>query len=225
MHIGKRLAEIRKKILFNKVFSLNEVISLIKSNATAKFDETIDIVIMLGVAKKTDQNIRSAIVLPHGTGKKYVIAVFAKGQKAEEAKNAGADFVGADDLVEMVQAGKIPFDRCVATPDMMSLVGKIGKILGPKGLMPNPKLGTVTIDIAQAVKNIKNGQIEFRTEKNGIIHAGIGKASFSEDALAENIKTIIDAVLKLKPVGTKGIFLKEMYLSSTMGVGVAFANG
>lgn len=222
-NFGKRLKNIRKGIDFDKVFSLSEAVSVIKKNATAGFDETVEIAIMLGIdKKKPEQNVRNVVGLPHGTGKKHVVAVFAKDQKANEAKEAGADFVGGEDLVEKIQNGEIFFDRCVATPDMMPLVGKVGKILGPKGLMPNPKLGTITNDVAVVLKNIKSGQIEYRTEKNGIIHAGIGKASFSEVAIAENAKALIEAVLKSKPAGVKGAFLKKMTLSSTMGFGVTF---
>ncbi|GHT88719.1 50S ribosomal protein L1 [Alphaproteobacteria bacterium] len=220
---GKRLKNIRKGLDFEKVYALSEAVSIVKKNATAKFDETIELCMMLGVdTTKADQNIRSVVNLPHGTGKTYRIAVFAKNQKADEAKSAGADIVGAEDLVERILNGDIQFDRCVATPDMMAHVGKVGKILGPKGLMPNPKLGTVTSDVATAIKNIKSGQIEFRAEKNGIIHAGIGKASFSEAKIADNAKVLIDAVLKAKPVTIKGAYLKKMTLSSTMGVGLAF---
>ncbi len=222
-HLGKRLKNIKKDVNLAKVYSLKEAVALVKKNATAKFDETIEISMMLGIdTKKPEQNIRSVINLPHGTGKTYRVAVFAKDQKAEDAKKAGADIVGADELVEMIQKGNMPFDRCIATPDMMALVGKVGKILGPKGLMPNPKLGTVTTDVVNAINNVKGGQIEYRTEKNGIIHAGIGKASFSEAAIEENAKALIDAVVKSKPVGTKGAFLKKMSLSSTMGVGLTF---
>lgn len=207
----------------NKVYSLKEAIELVKKSANAKFDETIDISIMLGIdGSKQDQAVRNVVNLPNGTGKTYRVAVFAKDQKAEEAKNAGAEIVGGDELVQMIQKGDIPFDRCIATPDMMALVGRVGKILGPKGLMPNPKLGTVTMDLTTAIKNIKGGQIEYRSEKNGIIHAGIGKASFSDDAIAENVKALIDAVVKSKPVGAKGNYLKKLTLSSTMGIGITF---
>ena len=222
-HLGKRLKNIRKDLDLNKVYSLKEAVDIIKKGAVAKFDETIEISMMLGIdTKKPDQNVRSVINLPHGTGKTYRVAVFAKDQKAEEAKKAGADIVGAEELVEMIQKGDMPFDRCIATPDMMALVGRVGKILGPKGLMPNPKLGTVTNDVVGAINNVKGGQIEYRTEKNGIIHAGIGKASFSEAAIVENAKALIDAVLKSKPVGVKGAYVKKMTLSSTMGVGITF---
>lgn len=221
--VGKRLKNIRKDIDFNKVYSLSDAVALVKKSATAKFNETIEVSMMLGIdIKKQDQAVRSVIKLPHGTGKTYRVAVFAKDQKAEEAKNAGAEIVGAEDLVEMIQKGDMPFDKCIATPDMMALVGRVGKILGPKGLMPNPKLGTVTMDVAAAVNNVKGGQIEYRTEKNGIIHAGVGKVSFPEKDIEENVKALYDAVLKSKPVGVKGTYLKKMTLSSTMGIGLTF---
>jgi large subunit ribosomal protein L1 len=222
-HIGKRIADLKKNTDLNKVYSLSEAIDIVKKSATAKFDETVDISIMLGIdVSKQDQAVRNVVNLPNGTGKTYRVAVFAKDQKADEAKKAGADIVGGDELVEMIQKGDMPFDRCIATPDMMALVGKVGKILGPKGLMPNPKLGTVTMDVVTAIKNVKGGQIEYRSEKNGIVHAGIGKVSFSNDALAENIKAFIDAVVRSKPAGVKGNYLKKMTLSSTMGIGVQF---
>ncbi|MBQ7524239.1 MAG: 50S ribosomal protein L1 [Alphaproteobacteria bacterium] len=222
-NMGKRLKNARKDLNLEKVYSLGEAIELVKKSATAKFDETIDVCVMLGIdGSKQDQAVRNVVTLPNGTGKTYRVAVFAKDQKAEEAKKAGADIVGAEDLLEMVQKGDMPFDRCIATPDMMALVGRVGKILGPKGLMPNPKLGTVTMDVATAVKNVKGGQVEYRSEKAGIIHVGVGKASFKNDALAENIRALIDAIVKSKPVGAKGQYLKKMVLSSTMGVGVMF---
>jgi large subunit ribosomal protein L1 len=221
--IGKRLKELRKELDLDKVYTLADAIKLVKKSATAKFDETIEISVMLGIdPAKQDQMIRNVITLPNGTGKTYRVAVFAKDQKAEEAKAAGADIVGGDELVESIQKGNMPFERCVATPDMMGLVGKVGKILGPKGLMPNPKLGTVTNDVASAVKNIKGGQIEYRTEKNGIIHAGLGKASFSDKAISENVEALIDALVKSRPAGAKGSYIKKMTLSSTMGIGVMF---
>ena len=225
-HIGKRIADLRKNNDLNKVYSLSEAIDIVKKSATAKFDETVDISIMLGIdASKQDQAVRNVVNLPNGTGKTYRVAVFANDQKAEEAKKAGADVVGGEELVEMIQKGDMPFDRCIATPDMMALVGRVGKILGPKGLMPNPKLGTVTMDVTTAIKNVKGGQIEYRSEKNGIVHAGIGKVSFSKEALTENIKAFIDAVVKSKPAGVKGNYLKKMTLSSTMGIGVQFVVG
>lgn len=221
--IGKRLTDIRKELDLDKVYSLSEAIDIIKKSATAKFDETVEIGVMLGIdGSKQDQGVRNVVTLPNGTGKTYRVAVFAKDQKADEAKKAGADIVGGEDLVEMIQKGDMPFDRCIATPDMMGLVGRVGKILGPKGLMPNPKLGTVTMDVVTAINNVKGGQIEYRSEKNGIVHAGIGKVSFTNEAIAENIKVFIDAVVKSKPAGAKGNYLKKMTLSSTMGVGVTF---
>lgn len=221
--VGKRLKNIYAGIDAQKVYTLAEAISLIKTNAKAKFDETIEVVMNLNVdPRKADQNVRGVIQLPHGTGKTYRVGVFARGAKAEEAKKAGADVIGAEDLMEKIQAGDIQFDRCVATPDMMGLVGRVGKILGPRGLMPNPKLGTVTQDVAQAVAAVKGGQVEYRTEKTGIIHAGVGKASFEEKALLENISVFIDAVQKARPSGAKGTYVKSCALSSTMGPGVKF---
>ncbi|MDR0552716.1 MAG: 50S ribosomal protein L1 [Holosporales bacterium] len=221
--IGKRLKKIKSEINTQKVYSLKEAVSIIKKNATAKFDETIELCMMLGIdPKRQDQGVRNVLNLPHGTGKTYRVAVFAKDAKADEAKAAGADVVGSDELVAMIQRGDIQFDKCVATPDMMGLVGRVGKILGPKGLMPNPKLGTVTNDIAAVVKNIKGGQIEYRSEKNGIVHAGIGKASFSEQQLEENARALYNAIDNSRPAGVKGTFIKKMVLSSTMGVGLTF---
>lgn len=206
-----------------KVYSLEEAVKIIKSKATAKFDETIEVAVNLNVdARKADQNIRGVVQLPNGTGKTYRVAVFAKGPKAEEALSAGADIVGAEDLMEKIQAGDMPFDRCIATPDMMGIVGRIGKILGPRGLMPNPKLGTVTMDVAAAVTAVKGGQVEYRTEKGGIVHAGVGKASFTEAALVENISTYLDAIQKVRPAGVKGTYVLSMSLSSTMGPSVKF---
>ena len=222
-HKAKRLANIRKELDLNKVYPLREAIEIVKKSATAKFDETVEICMMLGIdGSKQDQAVRNVVNLPNGTGKTYRVAVFAKDQKAEEAKKAGADVVGGEELVEMIQKGDMPFDRCIATPDMMTLVGRVGKILGPKGLMPNPKLGTVTMDVATAISNVKGGQVEYRSEKNGIVHAGIGKASFKNEALEENVKAFVDAVVKSKPAGAKGNYLKKMTLSSTMGIGVTF---
>lgn len=221
--LGKRLKTAYKGLDAAKVHTLSEAVKTVKGNAKAKFDETIEIAINLGVdAKKADQNIRGVVQLPNGTGKTYRVAVFAKGPKAEEALKAGADIVGAEDLAEQIQAGKMDFDRCVATPDMMGLVGRVGKILGPRGLMPNPKLGTVTLDVATAIKAVKGGQVEYRTEKGGIVHAGVGRASFTEQALEENIRAYVDAVVKAKPVGSKGTYLKKLSLSSTMGIGLTF---
>jgi large subunit ribosomal protein L1 len=221
--IGKRTKNMQKMVDLNKIYNLSEAISVIKSNATAKFNETIEIVMMLGIdPKKQEQAVRSVVNLPHGTGRTFRVAVFAKDERADEAKAAGADIVGAEDLVDSIQKGNITFDRCIATPDMMAFVGRVGKILGPKGLMPNPKLGTVTNDIVAAVKNIKGGQVEYRSEKNGIVHAGIGKANFPENKIKENVLAFYDAVIKMKPAGVKGAYLKKMVLSSTMGVGLTF---
>lgn len=221
--VGKRLKNAAQNLDRNKVYSLAEAVKLIKDRATAKFDETIEVALNLNVdPRKADQNLRGVVQLPHGTGKTYRVAVFAKGPKAEEALKAGADIVGAEDLMEKIQAGDMPFDRCIATPDMMGLVGRVGKILGPRGLMPNPKLGTVTMDVAEAVKSVKGGQVEYRTEKAGIVHAGVGKASFNEQAILENVKSYVDAVIKAKPTGVKGTYVKSMSLSSTMGPAVKF---
>jgi large subunit ribosomal protein L1 len=202
-------------------YAITEAVKLVKSRATAKFDETIEVAMNLAVdPRQADQMVRGTVQLPNGTGKVLRIAVFAKGDKAEEAKKAGADVVGADDLAAEVQGGKIDFDRCLATPDMMPLVGRLGKILGPRGLMPNPKLGSVTQNIGEAVKAAKGGQVEFRAEKSGIIHAGVGKASFTEDALLQNVRTFVDAVVRAKPSGAKGTYVLKVALSSTMGPGV-----
>ncbi|MDR0630937.1 MAG: 50S ribosomal protein L1 [Holosporales bacterium] len=223
-NFGKRLKNLRKDLDFTKVYLLREAIATVKKAATSKFDETIEVSIMLGIdPKKQDQAIRNVVNLPHGTGKTYRVAVFAKDRNAEEAKAAGADIVGSEELVDMIQKGDIQFDRCIATPDMMALVGKVGKILGPKGLMPNPKLGTVTADVATAIKNVKGGQVEYRSEKAGIVHVGIGKASFSEDQIFDNAMALIDALIKSKPAGFKGSYVKKMTLSSTMGIGLIFA--
>lgn len=204
-----------------QLYGLNEAVKLVKSNATAKFDESIEVAVNLGVdPKHADQQVRGMTELPHGTGKSARVAVFARGDKAEEAKKAGADLVGAEDLLEIIQGGNTDFDRCIATPDLMPLVGRLGKVLGPKGLMPNPKLGTVTVDVKKAVESAKAGSIEFRVEKAGIIHAGVGKASFTEAQLAENIRAFVDALNKAKPTGAKGTYLKKLAVSSTMGRGV-----
>jgi large subunit ribosomal protein L1 len=222
-HVGKRLKKARQAVAPEKVYPLEEAVKLVKANATAKFDETIEIAINLNIdSRKTDQNVRGVVQLPNGTGKNYRVAVFAKGPKADEAIKAGADVVGAEDLMEKIQAGDMPFERCIATPDMMGLVGRVGKILGPRGLMPNPKLGTVTMDVAQAVAAVKGGQVEYRAEKGGVIHSGVGKASFPEKALTENIMAYIDAVQKARPSGVKGAYVKKMTLTSTMGAGVRF---
>lgn len=218
---GKRLTAARERIERDSAYDLAAAVDLIKGNATAKFDETIEIAINLGVdPRHADQMVRGVVALPHGTGKALRVAVFAKGDKAKEAKAAGADLVGAEDLAERITKGEIPFDRCIATPDMMAVVGRLGKILGPRGLMPNPKLGTVTPDVTAAVKAAKAGQIEFRVEKAGIVHAGVGKASFTAEALSENIRAFVDAINKAKPSGVKGTYLKRVSLSSTMGPGL-----
>ncbi|GAA3666292.1 MULTISPECIES: 50S ribosomal protein L1 [Acetobacter] len=218
---NKRLAAARAKVVAGKAYGLDEAVSLVKDNATAKFDETVEIALNLGIdPRHADQMVRGFVSLPNGTGKTLRVGVFARGPKAEEAKAAGADVVGAEDLMEQVQAGEIAFDRCIATPDMMALVGRLGKILGPRGLMPNPKLGTVTMDVKGAVLAAKSGQVEYRAEKTGIIHAGVGKASFSADKLAENVRAFVDAVQKARPTGAKGTYLKKAALTSTMGPGV-----
>jgi large subunit ribosomal protein L1 len=205
----------------NRFYPVDEAISIVKSNATAKFDETVEVALNLGVdPRHADQMVRGVVNLPKGTGKSVRVAVFAKGAKADEAKEAGADVVGAEDLMETIQGGTIDFDRVIATPDMMGVVGRLGKVLGPKGLMPNPKLGTVTMDVAKAVNDAKSGQVEFRVEKAGIVHAGIGKASFSEGDLKENFTAFMDAIIKNKPSGAKGKFVKKLSVSSTMGPGV-----
>lgn len=219
--LGKRMKSAVEVIDRTKLYAVDEAVKLVKGNAQTKFDETIEIAINLGVdPKHADQMVRGVVALPNGTGKSIKVAVFAKGDKADEAKAAGADLVGGDDLAELIQKGEMGFDRCIATPDMMVTVGKLGKVLGPRGLMPNPKLGTVTNDVAQAVKDAKGGQIEFRAEKEGIVHAGIGKASFDEKALAENVSTFITAISKAKPSGVKGTYMKRVSISSTMGPGV-----
>jgi len=221
--LGKRLKKAYEGVDLNKIYTLSEAVNVIKKVSKAKFDETIEVSMNLNVdAKKAEQNIRGVILLPHGTGKTYRVAVFAKGPKAAEAEQAGADIVGAEELMERIQAGDMPFDRCIATPDMMGLVGRVGKILGPRGLMPNPKLGTVTMDVAAAVKAVKGGQVEYRTEKSGIVHSGVGKVSFAEKSLVENITALIDIVTKARPAGVKGTYIKKMSLSSTMGPGVTF---
>ncbi len=218
---NKRLAAAEATVEHNKAYSLDEAIALVKTNATAKFDETVELSLGLGIdPRHADQMVRGLLSLPNGTGKTLRVGVFARGPKAQEALDAGADVVGADDLAEKVQAGEIGFDRCIATPDMMALVGRLGKILGPRGLMPNPKLGTVTMDVKGAVGAAKSGQVEFRAEKAGIIHAGIGKASFEPAKLAQNIRALVDAIQKAKPTGAKGTYLQRAALSSTMGPGV-----
>lgn len=219
---GKRMKSALEGLNPDDSYGLAAAVKMVKERAKAKFDETVEISVNLNVdPRHADQMVRGVISLPHGTGKTLRVAVFAKGDKADEAKAAGADVVGADDLAEQIQAGTIDFDRCIATPDMMAVVGRLGKVLGPRGLMPNPKLGTVTPDVAKAVKAVKGGQVEFRAEKAGVVHAGIGKASFTEDALADNTRTFFDAIMKAKPSGVKGIYVKKVSLSSTMGPGVA----
>ncbi len=220
-HIAKRVAATREGIDRAKAYSLDEAVKLVKARATAKFDETVEVALNLGVdPRHADQMVRGVCLLPNGSGRTVRVAVFAKGDKAEEAKKAGADIVGAEDLVEAIQKGQINFDRAIASPDMMPLVGRLGKVLGPRGLMPNPKVGTVTPDVAGAVKAAKGGSVEFRVEKAGIVHGGVGKASFGEDAIAGNIRAFVDAVVKAKPQGAKGTYLKKVSLSSTMGPGV-----
>jgi large subunit ribosomal protein L1 len=219
--LAKKVAAARQGIDRNKLYAIDEALKMVKARASAKFDETIEIAMNLGVdPRHADQMVRGVVNLPNGTGKTVRVAVFAKDAKADEARKAGADIVGAEDLMEQIQAGKIDFDRCIATPDMMPLVGRLGKILGPRNLMPNPKVGTVTPDVAGAVKAAKGGAVEFRVEKAGIIHAGVGKVSFTEQALLENIKAFTDAVSKAKPAGAKGTYVKRVALSSTMGPGV-----
>jgi large subunit ribosomal protein L1 len=226
MASGKRLRSAYEAIDREAFYPLPEAVKLIKERAKARFDETIEIAMNLGIdPRHADQNVRGVVQLPNGTGKSTRVAVFARGEKAKEAERAGADIVGAEDLAEKVQAGTIEFDRCVATPDMMALVGRLGKVLGPRGLMPNPKLGTVTADVTAAVKAAKGGQVEFRAEKAGLIHAGIGKASFSEQALMENVKAFVGAINRAKPSGAKGTYLKKVCLSSTMGPGVKLEIG
>lgn len=220
--LGKRTRAARDAFVGKDNVTVEEAVSLVKANATAKFDETVEIAMNLGVdPRHADQMVRGVVGLPNGTGKTVRVAVFARGPKAEEAQAAGADIVGAEDLMETVQGGTIEFDRCIATPDMMPIVGRLGKILGPRNLMPNPKVGTVTMDVADAVKNAKGGEVQFKVEKAGVIHAGVGKASFDEAKLVENVRAFIGAVAKAKPSGAKGAYLKKIALSSTMGPGVS----
>src|SRR5437588_8363503 len=217
---GKRTVQTRETIDRAKFYALGEAVKMVKGNAKAKFDETIEVAMNLGVdPKHADQMVRGVCNLPNGSGRTQRVAVFAKGAKAEEAKAAGADVVGAEDLVEQVSKGTINFDRCIATPDLMGLVGRLGKVLGPRGLMPNPRVGTVTMDVANAVKGAKGGAVEFRVEKAGIVQAGVGKASFSADKLVQNIRAFADAVQKAKPAGAKGTFINRVAISSTMGPG------
>lgn len=219
--IAKRTKTARANIDRTKAYSIAEAARIVKANATAKFDETIEVAMNLGVdPRHADQMVRGVVALPHGTGRNVRVAVFAKDAKAEEARKAGADIVGDADLVEKIQGGFMDFDRVIATPDMMGLVGRLGKVLGPRNLMPNPKVGTVTPNVAQAVKDAKGGAVQFRVEKAGIVHAGVGKASFSETQIAENVKAFIDAVTKAKPQGAKGTYIKKISVSSTMGPGL-----
>jgi large subunit ribosomal protein L1 len=223
---GKRNAAGREGINPAKAYAIDEAVKLVKSRAKAKFDETVEVAMNLGVdPKHADQMVRGVCNLPNGSGRTSRVAVFARGPKAEEAKAAGADLVGAEDLVETVSKGQINFDRCIATPDMMGLVGRLGKVLGPRGLMPNPRVGTVTMDVTTAVKGAKGGSVEFRVEKAGIVHAGVGKASFTEKALVENIRAFVEAVAKAKPAGSKGTYIKKVSVSSTMGPGVKIDAG
>ena len=220
-HAGKRIRKAREGVARTKLYALEEAVKLVKSTANAKFDETVELAINLGVdPKHADQMVRGVVNLPNGTGRTLRVAVFARGAKADEARAAGADVVGAEDLVATVQGGTIDFDRCIATPDMMPLVGRLGKVLGPRGMMPNPKVGTVTMDIANAVVASKGGSVEFRVEKAGIVQGSVGKASFDDAKLAQNIKAFVDAVTKAKPTGSKGTYLQRAAISSTMGPGV-----
>ena len=218
---GKRLRAALETVDRERLYPLGEAVSAVKAHAKAKFDETVELAINLGVdPRHADQMVRGTVNLPHGTGKEIRVAVFARGDKADEARAAGADIVGADDLAEQIQGGTIDFDRCIATPDMMPLVGRLGRILGPRGLMPNPKLGTVTPNVREAVEAAKGGQVQFKVEKAGIVHAGVGKASFDEAKLAANVKAFVDAINRAKPSGAKGTYLKRVNLASTMGPGI-----
>ena len=220
--LGKRTKAAREAFAGQENISVEDAVGLIKANANAKFDETVEIAMNLGVdPRHADQMVRGSVTLPNGTGKTVRVAVFARGPKADEAKEAGADIVGAEDLMETVQGGTIEFDRCIATPDMMPIVGRLGKVLGPRNLMPNPKVGTVTMDVKEAINAAKGGQVTFRVEKAGVVHAGVGKASFDDAKLVENIRAFVDAVSKAKPAGAKGTYMKKVSLSSTMGPGVS----
>lgn len=220
--LGKRSTAARAAFAGKSNLSVEDAVALVKGNAAAKFDETVEISVNLGVdPRHADQMVRGVVGLPNGTGKDVRVAVFARGPKAEEAQAAGADIVGAEDLMETVQSGKIDFDRCIATPDMMPVVGRLGKVLGPRNLMPNPKVGTVTMDVAEAVKAAKGGEVQFKVEKAGVLHAGVGKASFDADKLVENVRAFMSAVAKAKPSGSKGTYMKKVSLSSTMGPGVS----
>jgi len=222
--LGKRTRAAREAFAGKEDLTVEEAVALVKSSAVAKFDETVEIAMNLGVdTRHADQMVRGVIGLPNGTGKSMRVAVFARGPKAEEATAAGADIVGAEDLMETIQGGTIDFDRCIATPDMMPIVGRLGKVLGPRNLMPNPKVGTVTMDVTQAVKDAKGGQVQFRAEKGGVVHAGVGKASFDEAKLVENVRAFVSAVAKARPTGAKGTYMKKIALSSTMGPGVTIA--
>lgn len=219
--LGKRARAAREAFEGKSNLTVEDAVALVKGNAKSKFDETIEIAVNLGVdPRHADQMVRGVVGLPNGTGKTVRVAVFARGAKAEEAEAAGADIVGAEDLMEIVQGGKIDFDRCIATPDMMPVVGRLGKVLGPRNLMPNPKIGTVTMDVAQAVKDAKGGQVQFKAEKAGVVHAGVGKASFDQAKLVENVRAFISAVQKARPTGAKGAYMKRISLTSTMGPGV-----
>ena len=222
--LGKRTRAAREALAGKENVTVEEAVALVKGNASAKFDETVEIALNLGVdTRHADQMVRGVVGLPNGTGKSMRVAVFARGPKADEAKEAGADIVGAEDLMETVQGGTIEFDRCIATPDMMPIVGRLGKVLGPRNLMPNPKVGTVTMDVKAAVEAAKGGEVQFKAEKGGVVHAGVGKASFAEAKLVENVKAFVDAVAKAKPTGAKGTYMKKIALSSTMGPGVSIS--
>src|SRR5438128_1782406 len=226
MAIGKRLKKAREGINREKLYPIADAIKMVKERAKAKFDETVEVAMNLGVdPRHADQMVRGVVSLPNGTGRSARVAVFAKGAKADEAKAAGADIVGAEDLAEKVQKGDIDFERCIATPDMMGVVGRLGKVLGPRGLMPNPKVGTVTMDVATAIKDAKGGAVEYRVEKAGIVQGGVGKASFDEKALVENVRSFVDSVAKAKPQGAKGTYMKRISISSTMGPGVKVSLG
>ena len=222
--IGKRIKTARQAVSGKENVTVEEAVALVKTSASARFDETVEIAMNLGVdPRHADQMVRGTVTLPNGTGKALRVAVFARGAKADEAKEAGADIVGAEDLMETVQAGTIEFDRCIATPDMMPVVGRLGKVLGPRNLMPNPKVGTVTMEVKEAVEAAKGGEVQFKVEKAGIVHAGVGKVSFEAAKLAENVRAFVDAVSKAKPSGTKGTYMKKVALSSTMGPGVSIS--
>jgi large subunit ribosomal protein L1 len=222
--LGKRIRAAREAFAGKENLTVEEAVALIKSNSNAKFDETVEIAMNLGIdPRHADQMVRGVVGLPNGTGKDVRVAVFARGDKADEAKAAGADIVGAEDLMDIIMGGKIDFDRCIATPDMMPVVGRLGKVLGPRNLMPNPKVGTVTMDVAAAVKAAKGGEVQFKAEKGGVVHAGVGKVSFDADKLAQNIRAFVGAVAKAKPTGAKGSYLQKIALSSSMGPGVTVA--